>query len=421
MHILDYLKDAEQNIQVDEHSVAHFEPRLGKDSVRVEYRLICSGMFYPAGFLADWSHSDVARILLSLPVELLVASHPYDSYPQELVLRFVVPLVQETDGKVSSLYHPDQEIASDLAALITLLCRRLVTVAVKAREQYHDPRIPPILADCPIAAATTARLSYWARRPMHFLYGLEGVQVQSYHPPPQPFDSGGIIGILLALPKSPIAPAILRAARLYALAMELIESQAETCYQLFISAVETMAGAVLEGWEPDTESKVAAKGGLVSYAMKKERLCREAAERLALEASRGNPWSSRKFKKFLLDNLNREAIRTEDKLFIVPQEFCPKDDAEIERTLGEVYRIRSGVTHSGLPYPDSAPIGPSPTAPFKAWSALFTKEHPFPPIGWFERVVNNAICNYLRRELGDASDAKRGGVTEHDDRGEPSA
>ena len=72
MHILDYLTDAEHNIRVDEDSVVHFEPRLDKDSVRVEYRLICSGMFYPKDFSSDWSHSDVARILLSLPVELLV-------------------------------------------------------------------------------------------------------------------------------------------------------------------------------------------------------------------------------------------------------------------------------------------------------------------------------------------------------------
>ena len=161
MHILDYLTDAEHNIRVDEDSVVHFEPRLDKDSVRIEYRLICSGMFYPKDFLSDWSHSDVARILLSLPVELLVASHPYDSYPQELVLRFVVPLVKETDGKVSSLYHPDQEIASDFAALLTLLCRRLVTVAVKAPSNTMIRGFPPILADCPIAAATTATLSYW--------------------------------------------------------------------------------------------------------------------------------------------------------------------------------------------------------------------------------------------------------------------
>ena len=189
--------------------------------------------------------------------------------------------------------------------------------------------------------------------------------------------------------------------------MELIESQAEICYQLFISAVETMAGAVLEGWEPDTKTKLASKGGLVSYATKKEGLSREVAERLALEASRGNPWSSRKFKKFFLDNLDRGAIRSEDKLFIVPQEFCPKDDDEIEKALGEVYKIRSGATHSGLPYPDTPPSGHRP-APFKAWSVLFTKEHPFPPIGWFERVVNNAICNFLRRELAVDTPAQQG-------------
>jgi hypothetical protein len=313
MHILNYLKDAEPKIQVDENSVARFEYRLDGNSVRVEYRLICSGMFYPSHFLSDWSHSDGARILLSLPFELLVASRPYDSYPQELVLRFVAPHVTETEGNRSQSFYPDQEIASDFAALLTLLCRRLVTVSMKVREQYNPGRyIPPILADYPIAAATTARLSYWARRPMHFLYGLHGVQVQSYHPPPQPFDTGEIIGILLAVPKSAVAPAVLRAARLYALAMELIESQAEICYQLFISAVETMAGAVLEGLEPDTKTKIASKGGLVSYLTKKEGLSREVAERLALGASRGNPRSSRKFKKFILDNLDRDAIRSED-------------------------------------------------------------------------------------------------------------
>ena len=57
-----------------------------------------------------------------------------------------------------------------------------------------------------------------------------------------------------------------------------------------------MAGAVSRRWEPDTKTKLASKGGLVSYATKKEGLSREVAERLALEASRGNPWSSRKFK-----------------------------------------------------------------------------------------------------------------------------
>ena len=87
------------------------------------------------------------------------------------------------------------------------------------------------------------------------------------------------------------------------------------------------------------------------------------------------------------------------------RKFRPKDDDEIEKALGEVYKIRKRATHSGLPYPTVPPSGRRLLL-FKAWSALFTKEHPFPPIGWFEGVVNNAIYNYLRRELGDARDAK---------------
>jgi len=398
MHILDYLDKAEDAIHVDEKSEVRFEPRLDEDSVRVEYRLICSGMFYPKHFMGDWSHSDGARILLSLPVELLVASRPYDDYPQELALRFIAPLESETDGSISHSYHPDSEIASDVAALLTLLCRRLVTVSVKLREQYDCIHVPPILADYPIPSVTTMRMSHWKERPLHFLYGRENVEVKSYAPPQLAFDSTEIMGTLLALPKLGVAPAIVRAARLYASAMERIESQPEMCYQLFISAAETIAGAVLEAWEPNTNGKIASKSALVAYATKTEKLGKEVAERLALEACKDNPWSSRKFRKFLLDNLNREAINREDDLFIVPEEFCPKDD-EIEKALGEIYQSRSGATHSGRSYPASAVIGPSTSVPVKAFDAILSEKRPFPPIGWFERVVNNAICGFLRSQV----------------------
>jgi hypothetical protein len=398
MHILDYMKNAEKNIQVDENSVVRLDCRLDKDSVRVEYRLICSGMFYPAHFLGDWSRSDGARILLSLPIELLVASRPYDDYPQELVLRFVAPLVTETGGNVSRSYYPDSEIASDVAALLTLLCRRLVTVSAKVREQYDSTAAPPILTDFPIPAVTTMRMSSWKMRPIQFGYSLKGVEIKSYQPPHLPFDSAGIIQTLLTLPKLKVASAVVRAARLYAAAMERIESQPETCYQLFISAAETMAGAVLEDWKPESEGKIASKSGLVFFAMKKEGLSKDVAERLALEACKGNPWSGKKFKKFLLDNLDREAIKGEDDLFIVPDYFCPSE-TDIEKALGEVYRTRSGATHAGHAYPASAVIGPSHLIPSKAVDAIISQRRPFPPIGWFERVVNNAICGFLRSQV----------------------
>jgi len=398
MHILDYLKNVDDCIEIDEASEVRFKPRPDENSVRIEYRLICSGTFYPANFFGNWSRSDGARILLRLPVELLVASRPYDAYPQELALRFIAPLVKETQGRISHSYHPDSEIASDVAALLTLLCRRLVTISVKVRERYDCPHVPSILSDYPIPVVTNVRMSHWKERPLHFLYGLEGVTVKSYHPPHVPFDSGEIMGALLALPKLKVAPAVVRAARLYTSAMERIESQPEMCYQLFISAAETIAGAVLEGWEPDTIGKIGSKSALVSYATKTEKLGEEVAERLALEACRDNPWSSRKFKKFLLDNLDRGAISREDDLFLVPEEFCTKDD-EIEKALNEIYHTRSGATHSGKSYPASAVIGHSTSVPVKALDAVINEERPFPPIGWFERVVNNAICGFLRSQV----------------------
>jgi hypothetical protein len=185
---------------------------------------------------------------------------------------------------------------------------------------------------------------------------------------------------------------------LYALALNLIESQPEICYQLLISTVETMAGAVLDGWEPNTEATIASKGALVSYATKVEKLSKDVAERLAVEACKGNPWSSKKFKKFLLDNLNHEAIASQDDLFIVPEFFRPKEE-DIARALDKVYGTRSGSTHAGHSYPASASIGPSSNIPTEALDGMINQQRPFPPIGWFERVVNCSICGFLRSQV----------------------
>ncbi len=407
MHILNFLDGAPKGSQNDIGSDVYRDYTLGDDAKRVEYRLICSGTLYPVDFLGDWTKSDSARVLLRLPVELLVASQPYDEYPQELALRFVSILVSESSGSTSHSYFPDVEIASDLAALLTLFCRRLVTVSLKSREQFDSKQLPPCLADFPIPAALRVKLSYWTERPLSFLYGLEGVQVKSYRPPSVPLDSANLTETLLALPKMRAAPAIIRAARLYASAMEHIETQPDSCYQLLVSAAETMAGAVLEGWEPCDEDKIASKGGLVSYATKKEKVSKDVAKRLALEASKDNPWSGRKFKKFLIDHLDEKTIGDEDDLFIVPKEFRPRGD-EIEKAFGEVYRTRGSMTHSGHSYPASATVGPSVNIPMKAFNSLMNRQRPFPPIGWFERVVNCAICKYIQSEAKQVSSGDGG-------------
>jgi len=398
MHVLDYLKWAESIIQVDKQSNVRFDPRAGKDAVLFEYRLLCSGMFYPTNFLGDWSHSDGARILLSMPVHLLVASQPYDDYPQELSLRFVASMVHETDGRSSSMFYPDREIADDFAALLTILCRRLVTVSAKVREQHPDSHTTPILTNYPIPVVTTVKQSFWKPRPLSFLYGLNDVKVKSYHPPNLPFEFSEIVSTLLSLPKLQCGQSVIRAARLYAAAMERIESQPETCYQLFISAAETIANEALKDWEPDPGQKVASKNTLVDYAVKTEKLSNELAERLAMEACRGNPWSGRKFREFLLDYADWKKINEDDDLFIVPREFVPKDN-EIEEALDDIYRTRSGASHGGKAFPASAEIGPSVYMPVRAFDDVANQRRPFPPIGWFERVVNSAICGFIKAQI----------------------
>jgi hypothetical protein len=44
----------------------------------------------------------------------------------------------------------------------------------------------------------------------------------------------------------------------------------------------------------------------------------------------------------------------------------------------------------------------------RALDAAINMRPSFPPIGWFEHVVNNAICNYLRRELGSGGRVREG-------------
>ena len=116
----------------------------GKDDtstngIKFEYRLLCSGELYNAKLSSGWRKDTWARILLGKPFLLSVCSQRFDDYPQELALRFRAERVRETRGKTTYDFYPDEEIARDIAALLSLLLRRLITIAAKVREIH--PRI----------------------------------------------------------------------------------------------------------------------------------------------------------------------------------------------------------------------------------------------------------------------------------------
>src|SRR5262245_58629206 len=132
MHVLHYLTDP--NCE-----------KKTKNRLFAEYRLLCSGPLHHR-CLDDCSKSEGARILLCKPLLLFVVSRPFDDYPLELALQLIVPEVTDGEltkhGKSFSIYHPDEDVVLDLAALLSLRCRRLITVAGKVNARHSDYKHP---------------------------------------------------------------------------------------------------------------------------------------------------------------------------------------------------------------------------------------------------------------------------------------
>src|SRR4030095_1268411 len=113
MYVLDFLKD-------------RMDSQRENDRIFCEYRLVCSGVIYQDGDVQnmDWWKRPHARIIMSSPVSLIVASETKNDYPQELSLRFVSPLVTERSERAIDIFYPDEEIARDLAALLSLFFQK---------------------------------------------------------------------------------------------------------------------------------------------------------------------------------------------------------------------------------------------------------------------------------------------------------
>jgi len=383
MYLIDYVQGAKQNEQ--------------EGDVAVEFRLCCSGTIYQDGIIGDWRKSDARRILLTRPFQLIVASDSAEEYPQEVALRFLTASVTERQADFSHTFLPSHEIARDVCALLTLYCRRLFTVVSQVRERYtSELGIPEVLQDLPRPIMYSSPVNAWKRRPAYVVYGLNGQDFVDHQPPPRAIDRARLEDLLFCLPRLSIANSLIRAARLYSLAMELIETQVEISYQLLISAVETMAGEAFKGWCPTKTDQLRTKEGLRKAAID-EGLGESAAKRIALEACKDNPWSRRKFKEFLKTFADPCKLEVQDDLFIVPDEARPKNAQEMECALNAAYSCRSGATHSGESFPATAVIGPSPNMPIAAIHDIISGRVQVPPIGWLERVASEAISTYVKK------------------------
>jgi len=381
MHVIQFLQDPEC-------------VRSPADTMQVEYRLLCSGTLYRT-VIGDWSKSEASRFLLAPPLMLFAASRPIYDYPLELLLSFRVAQVNITTPgmggtTLTTTFHPDAEVARDLASLLTVLCRRLITVSGKTKEEHaHYPYNE--FGHMPFPVTAMSRV-YWPSLSATVITSHTGQEIRNNNPPPLSVDPGVFTNMLIGLPDASYAESIVASARLYALALELIREQPELSYQLLISAVETIANEALSALQPDDDEKVEFKRPV--YKLARELGMDDAiARKMAIEACKGENWATRKFKAFITDNLDESIWDKEDDLF-KPLPNWALQRRDLQKTLGKIYSARSKATHLGEPFPLSASYAGGPNLSVGVFASLFGNEVAFPPIAWFERVVNSAIRGF---------------------------
>src|SRR5262245_13009083 len=387
MYVLDFLKDK-------------MDSQKENDRIFCEYRLVCSGVIYQGGDVRnmDWWKRPHARIIMSSPVRLIVASETANDYPQELSLRFVSSLVMEKSERSTDIFYPDEEIARDLAALLSLLFRRLVVVGGKVRQGFLnlDGNESDLFRDLPIGIISSLNTTHWERHPSIVVNGQNGMEIIDYNPKPKAISPKRLATILTTLPELPYAVSIVQSARLYALALERMHKDVDISYQLLIACIENIANKVLRKYKPDETEIIKVKNNVAALAMKFG-LSEEQSRQLAIEASNGMGWHNKKFTKFLTDNATDD-LWTSDDVFNVPEHFLPQKET-FEFAVKEIYRARGAASHAGGSYPPSARIGLSPKLPSKQISDAYNLSVPFPPLPWFERVVNTALRRFIERNV----------------------
>ena len=181
--------------------------------------------------------------------------------------------------------------------------------------------------------------------------------------------------------------------------MVLVESQYEIAYQLLISASETIANIALKGWKPSDDDILIKENCLYKHLQNK--LSDDDAKRIALARGKKERYSKQKFIKFLKDNIDNELFKTKDDLWVDYDYLKPGQN--IQERYPTYMIIKAELLMPAKAFLLAHSIGPSTQIPAQVVQETFdhiqNQTEIFPPIGWFERVVQNAIMNYVRSQL----------------------
>jgi hypothetical protein len=377
----------------------------------IEFRLACSGEFYGrSGFSTSWRSFEMARLLLLRPFELYVVSRPFNSFPQELCLRFGINYEwdrQPGGGSVGTT-PPYDDLVEDICAFLTVLSRRLVVPVFETRltsarrDEYSSMRSDSFSYDHPSPIIGLGNVSSLTLRTSRYVTtGSEGSFVE-HTPPPLGVDRDVLQNAFISLSQSKYASAIIEAARAYSSGLQLILTRPELAYQLLISSIETLANTVFCDYQPNREDMIHHRAGIRTKA-RQFGLSDEQADALAVEACQGEFWAGRKFRAFFAKYQPVDGCDS-DEVFPVADGWEPKPE-NFEKVLKAIYEARSKHLHEGKPFPDWIARGATIAMP-ASWYASPTNSSKYvPPVTWFERVVSSAVNRFLASERNSDSES----------------
>ncbi len=181
------------------------------------------------------------------------------------------------------------------------------------------------------------------------------------------------------------------AVRLYHRAILLIEEEPDLAYLNLVSSVEVLCQDV----ELDDITLADIDIELAKLVNSLDDKLRDNIEKRILSREK---FIKRKFVKFILDNVD-DSFWSED-----GPEYGRVEQDKLEELLGRIYNQRSRTLHSGDPFPATTIYDP-PTLGCeidfslgvsvgeKRWDPKDFIPHPH----FFERLVNNVLKNYLRK------------------------
>jgi len=352
------------------------EPANGQ---KVEFHLLSRRRLRDGAIIsADPDHSSAGEwVMHDGYYRLSVLTRPTYVVPQQLCLSFTCHTRTVESLGFSSFGPPIDEVAFDFVVLLSLVVRHPISLLGTRRIDDH-PIIGSYHYEFPQPPLTAQRLADCAVNTTEMNAIIDGVGRSN--------DGGKIDAAFAAM-------------RLYYSAISSAHFDPSGAYSSLIAALETLATSHHAGKSfPFSELR---KFDSIRPTLAKLRELPQAGplvDELEQKLAKNETSVARKFRMFVAEFLPDEFWGSPDELRQIGafSEQIQKD--ELDKRLVAVYRARSGSTHSGSLFPAHVEFGTTDWVPLHVMAALLDQnaDRTVPPFGWFERMTQMVIMEYLR-------------------------